>query len=88
MIEACHSRCHYGGDARAYGYVGAPAARAAAASPASIVGWDQARGDLVALFGKRKEEKQTNEKEKERPERRVGDGWSEDGWRTKLILWS
>jgi hypothetical protein len=42
---------------------------------------DQARRDLVALFGKRKEEKQTNEEENERPERRVG-----DGWRTKLIL--
>ena len=62
--------------------MGAPAARAAAASPVSIVGWDRARRDLVALFGKRKEEKQTNEEERERPERRVG---SEDGWRTKLI---
>lgn len=64
--------------------MGAPAASAAAAaSPVSIVGWDQARRDLVALFGKRKEEKQMNEEETERPERRVG-----DGWRTKLILWS
>lgn len=79
MIEACHCRRHHGGDARAYGYVGAPAARAAAASPASIVGWDQARGDLVALFGKRKEEKRTNEEEKERSDRRVGVGWIEEG---------